>query len=151
MIYDKLSELGRYRGLSPELDTAIAYILKNRDSLAFLPLGKTCINGDRVFVNVVKTQSQPIEAGAFEYHRHYIDLHIDLSGTEILAAALTEPTPTGPYDEAGDGGLCAAEGGPLLPLGDAFALVFPGEPHQPLIAVKDAAPVHKCIFKIYWC
>ena len=51
MICDTLQHLGRYRGLHPNLDTAIDYLLTQ--DLADLPLGRTEVDGDKVFINLL--------------------------------------------------------------------------------------------------
>ena len=45
MICDTLQHLGRYRGLHPNLDTAIDYLLTH--DLAALQLGRTEVDGDK--------------------------------------------------------------------------------------------------------
>ncbi|MTM35655.1 DUF386 family protein, partial [Turicibacter sanguinis] len=49
MIIGKLKDLPRYKGLNQNLDTAIDFI-SNHD-LSTLPLGKTEIDGNDVFIN----------------------------------------------------------------------------------------------------
>ena len=51
MICDTLQHLVRYRGLHPNLDTAIDYLLTH--DLAALPLGRTEVDGDKVFINLM--------------------------------------------------------------------------------------------------
>ena len=51
MITDSLACLGRYRGLHPALDTAIDWLQTHE--LDALPLGRTEIDGQNVFVNVM--------------------------------------------------------------------------------------------------
>ena len=51
MICDTLQHLGRYRGLHPNLDTAIDYLLTH--DLTALPLGRTEVDGDKVFINLM--------------------------------------------------------------------------------------------------
>lgn len=148
MIVDLLSHLERYLGLHPNLDTAIRYI---RDTdLSTLPLGRNNIDGDQVFVNVLRVDSAPAYGRDYEYHKHYIDLHLDLSGTEGIAISLGAPKDLGLFDVENDGGLCTTEDpGQVFTLGkDTFAMAFPWEPHLPLIPVKQTEQIHKCIFKV---
>ena len=148
MIIDKLENLNFYRGIHENLDRAIDFIRST--DLSALPLGRNTISGDDVFVNVVRTATVPEEGREFEYHRHYIDLHLDLSGSERIAVTLDRPHEIGPYDEENDGGLTAA--GPervtALLSDHVFAMALPGEPHLPLLPAEAPAPIHKCIFKI---
>lgn len=46
MIYDMLTNVEKYRGISKNLDTAIDFLVKT--DLASLPLGQTEIDGDNV-------------------------------------------------------------------------------------------------------
>ncbi len=148
MIADTISHLERYLGLHPNLDTAIGYIRKTE--LNALPEGRNEIDGDRVFVNVICTDSAPAEGREYEYHKHYLDLHLDLSGIEGIAVSLSQPKDLGRFDAQSDGGPCGADG-PLqfVTLGkNDFAMAFPWEPHLPLISVGQTERVHKCIFKV---
>ena len=65
MICDTLQHLGRYRGLHPNLDTAIDYLLTH--DLAALPLGRTEVDGDKVFINLMDATLHP-DAG---YHGEF--------------------------------------------------------------------------------
>ena len=67
MICDTLQHLGRYRGLHPNLDTAIDYLLTH--DLAALPLGRTEVDGEKVFINVMDADLQPQEGSHLEYHK----------------------------------------------------------------------------------
>ena len=71
-----------YKGLHPNLDTAIEWL--NSHTLDALENGKTIIDGDKVFVNVMDADLRDAEGAAFEYHRRYADLQIDLTGGEYL-------------------------------------------------------------------
>lgn len=146
MIYDKMHELHRYRGIHANIDTAIEFI-GNHD-LQQLSLGRHEIDGEKVFVNVVSTETKAYEEGTFEYHKHYIDLHIDLSGEEKVWISLEEPEPMGTYEEATDGGLCTAKKAVSVTLGRDFIMCFPMEPHLPLIFSDQKQEIKKCIFKI---
>ena len=80
MICDTLQHLGRYRGLHPNLDTAIDYLLTH--DLAALPLGRTEVDGDKVFINLMDATLHPDAGYHPEYHKRYADLQVDLTGSE---------------------------------------------------------------------
>ena len=80
MICDTLQHLQRYKGLHPNLDTALAF-LQTHD-VGTLPLGRTEVDGEKVFINVMDAQLTPEEAGSPEYHKKYADLQLDLTGGE---------------------------------------------------------------------
>ena len=56
MIYDGLDVIERYRGLSRGLDVLIDWLGKNDPK--DLPLGKTEIDGSRVFANVMEAKTK---------------------------------------------------------------------------------------------
>ena len=83
MICDALEQLNRYRGLHRNLDTAIDYLTAYhvaRD-LYDLPLGRTEVDGENVFINVMEADLSP-DSTRLEYHKKYADLQIDLTGGE---------------------------------------------------------------------
>ena len=80
MIVDSFDYIACYKGLHPNLDTAIDWL--NSHTLDALENGKTIIDGDKVFVNVMDADLREAEGAAFEYHRRYADLQINLTGSE---------------------------------------------------------------------
>ena len=81
MIVDSFDYIACYKGLHPNLDTAIDWL--NSHTLDALENGKTIIDGDKVFVNVMDADLREAEGAAFEYHRRYADLQIDLTGSRL--------------------------------------------------------------------
>ena len=67
MIYDKLENIGRYKGMNKHLDTAIDYILHN--DLSSLPSGRTELDGDNVYINVMEAAAGPLETRKYEIQR----------------------------------------------------------------------------------
>lgn len=146
MITDTLQNLPRYRGLHPNLDAAIAY-LQSHD-LAALPLGRTEVQGDAVFINVMDAALRPAEGAAFEYHRRYADLQIDLTGGEHWGWA-AGGEPQGAFDPAGDVGFAAGpEQASGILGGGRFALFLPGEYHKPSCLQGDCTALRKAVVKI---
>ena len=80
MICDTLEHLARYNGLHPNLDTAIDYLLTH--DLSALPNGRTEVDGDEVFINVMDAALHPDAGYHPEYHKLYADLQIDITGGE---------------------------------------------------------------------
>ena len=121
MIVDSFDYIACYKGLHPNLDKAIDWL--NSHTLDALENGKTIIDGENVFVNVMDADLRDADGAAFEYHRRYADLQIDLTGSEHLGlgvrghgrrASLTRKTTSvcesGPehcrHDVLGGGTLC---------------------------------------------
>ncbi len=145
MICDTLAHLARYKGLHPNLDTAIDYLLAH--SLADLPLGRTEVDGEKVFINVMDADLQPQEGSHLEYHKKYADLQVDLTGGERWGFASAPGTEVKPF--AGDIGFVDTADAVTGTLGEErFALFFPLELHRPSIARPDCARLRKAVVKI---
>ena len=84
MIVDSFDYIACYKGLHPNLDKAIDWL--NSHTLDALENGKTIIDGENVFVNVMDADLRDADGAAFEYHRRYADLQIDLTGSVPRAA-----------------------------------------------------------------
>ena len=69
MIFCKLDQLGRYRGLSRHLDTAIRFLEEGGASR--LAMGRNEVDGEAIT----------------EGHLRYIDVHVVLSGQEEIGVA----------------------------------------------------------------
>ena len=80
MVTDSLQNLEQYRGLHKNMDTVIDFLKKC--DLTALPDGKTVIDGEQVFVNVMEADLREAEGAEYEYHKRYADLQIDISGSE---------------------------------------------------------------------
>ena len=80
MICDTLDQLHLYKGFHKNLDTAIEFLAAH--PLDTLPLGRTEVDGDEVFINVMDADLKPHTGSHAEYHRLYADLQIDLTGGE---------------------------------------------------------------------
>ena len=80
MICDALENLNRYRGLHKNLETAIDYLTAYyvAHDLSDLPLGRTEVDGENVFINVMEAELNP-DSARLEYHKKYADLQIDLT------------------------------------------------------------------------
>ena len=102
MVTDSLQNLEQYRGLHKNMDTVIDFLKKC--DLTALPDGKTVIDGERVFVNVMEADLREAEGAEYEYHKRYADLQIDISGSEYWEwTDKAEFTDT--FQEASDCGL----------------------------------------------
>ena len=146
MICDTLEHLARYNGLHPNLDTAIDYLLTH--DLSALPNGRTEVDGDEVFINVMDAALHPDAGYHPEYHKLYADLQIDLTGSEHLGWA-SEGTEQGEFDEKNDFGLRTGPEHCGMTLGGGrFAVFFPGELHKPSCKTPGCDHVRKAVVKI---
>lgn len=148
MIYDKLSNIGIYKGTNKNLDLAIDFILTH--DLNELPLGRTVLDGDNVYINVMDTSAAPVEERKYEIHYNYMDIQIDLGGVERVDTGDRTKVTTETYNEETDVGTvnCDYLASCLLGPGN-FIVCAAGEPHKPNIQVGEDAALKKCVFKVH--
>lgn len=147
MIYDTLNNLPNYLGISDNLDTAIEYIMA-RD-IQTLPIGRTRIDGDKVFVNVAQITPQPGEKVDFARREKYLALLTDLEGSELFEVSLGELAIKKPYDPATDlayGSTATSIAGMLCE--GRFALFLAGEAHKTGLKAQGCGKVKQAVFLI---
>ena len=146
MITDTLQNLGRYRGIHPNLDTAIRWLADH--DITALPNGRTGVDGDRVFIHVMDADLRPAGGAAFEEHRRYADLQLDLTGGERWGWA-DSAAPQGAPDAQKDiGFLTGPEQAAGVLGGGRFVLFLPGEPHKPSCLAPGCTHLRKAVVKI---
>lgn len=148
MIYDVISNVSLYKGLSANLDTALDFIAK-LDKFN-LQLGRNEIDDEKVFVNVVCARTKPPEGALFEYHKRYIDIHFIFAGEEkILVSRFDTLKTTTEYSQDSD---CALQIGEtqaeLLMTNENFCVCFPEDSHLPLIMNNEPKDIKKGIIKV---
>lgn len=144
MISDTLERLTQYYGMHPHLDTAIRFLMDT--AAAKLPDGRHEIDGDRAFVNVMRTTLG--DGGTWEAHHNYIDLQLALEGTETIAWAPVEQiNDFSGYDAQKDIMVSSdpQKGSPLVLKPGMFGLFFPSDAHQPGIGTGQG---RKAVVKI---
>ena len=145
MVIDSFDYIACYKGLHPNLDTAIEWL--NSHTLDALENGKTIIDGENVFVNVMDADLRDADGAAFEYHRRYADLQIDLTGGEGWGFTTNPGTEVGAF--RGDIGFQDSPDAVFGTLGGGrFVLFFPGELHKPSCKTPDCTHVRKAVVKI---
>ena len=148
MICDALENLNRYRGLHKNLETAIDYLTAYyvAHDLSDLPLGRTEVDGENVFINVMEAELNP-DSARLEYHKKYADLQIDLTGGEGWGYATAPGEEVGTF--TGDIGFQNSPDAVTGSLGEGrFVLFFPGELHKPGVARPECTKVRKAVVKI---
>ena len=145
MICDTLDQLHLYKGFHKNLDTAIEFLAAH--PLDILPLGRTEVDGDEVFINVMDADLKPHTGSHAEYHRLYADLQIDLTGGEGWGYTNLPGEEAGEF--AGDIGFRTSPDAVSGVLGEGrFVLFFPGELHKPGVARPGCDHVRKAVIKI---
>lgn len=146
MLVDSFDYIACYKGLHPNLDTAIDWL--NSHTLDALENGRTIIDGENVFVNVMDADLRDADGAAFEYHRRYADLQIDLSGSEHWGWA-SEGKPEGEFSTESDVGFASGPEHAGGELGEGrFVIFFPGELHKPSCRTPGCDHVRKAVVKI---
>lgn len=149
MIYGYIKDLGTYKGMSKNLDIAIDYILDKK----YLNnhFGKNEILGDKVYFNCPeKPCTKVTETAELEAHKKYIDIHVVISGEEVIAYSDLENCElTKPYDEEGDYYLLKAKyENKFLMNSEKFLIFFADEPHLAMLAKDEPQEIKKVIFKV---
>ena len=147
MIYDKIENAPRYRGISPALDEALKLIQGDLDKL---PLGRQQA-GHGVYYTVSDTPLKPFAETKWEFHKRYIDIQIGFQAGEVIGVlpdgALKQ---CGAYDAEND--ICfASDPVPGLPVPldpGMFLVLFPTDAHRPCIAACDPTISRKLVVKV---
>lgn len=148
MIYDLLENLNQYTGMFETLDIAIAYL--EACEWQALPLGRTEIDAERgIYLTVEEKEPRPVSEGFFETHSSHFEIHIDLSGSELVEIALGALTAQQPYDAETDCALWQSDCSAACTLDEnRFLLCMTEEPHKALIAAEGCGKVKKCIVTV---
>ena len=82
MICDALEHLNRYCGLHRNLDIAIDYLTAYHvaHDLYDLPLGRTEVDGENVFINVMDVDLKRPADAKLEIHDRYLDIQVLVRG-----------------------------------------------------------------------
>ena len=147
MIYDSLENVKRYHGISKWLDAALDFLAHT--DLDTLPLGRTEVCGDKVFVNVMEAQAGDAAAGKFEIHKKYMDIQIDLEGTEIIEIGLDTEGVLDEYNPDTDFGTVVCRRSASCVMGkNRFIVCMAEEPHMPGIVAEENRRLKKCVVKV---
>ena len=147
MIYTKRKNLERYLGQSKNLDTAIRHVLSA--DLAQLNKGRNEIDGDQVFVNRFDYQTMSQEQAIWEGHIQYADIHVLLSGQELIGVtnieALKETVRKPEEDFVGFEGQVQS----WFPMTtEDILIVFPEDVHMVKVIHGESTLVEKACYKI---
>lgn len=147
MIYDDIKNIGKYRGQSVWLDKAINFLEKT--DLKSLPIGRTEIAGDKVFLNVMEAEAKKEEKIKFEVHKKYMDIQIDIEGKESIGIGFEIERVIETYREEIDLEIVDCIESVRCNLGkERFIICMPEEPHKPGIATGENIYLKKCVFKV---
>jgi YhcH/YjgK/YiaL family protein len=150
MILDTLDSAPFYRGLPAGLVAALDF-LRTTD-LAALPLGKTVIDGERLFALVQEYQPKGADLGKFEAHRRYWDVQYVARGAERMGYShLSRMTVSEPHSQERDVAFFTGPGEWLYVPAGTFAIFGPSDVHMPGVALDDSSEqptVRKVVVKV---
>jgi YhcH/YjgK/YiaL family protein len=122
-----------------------------RTDLAALPLGRTDIEGDDVYVMISEAETRPPEQVKFEAHRRYIDIQLVVRGQEAIGVAPAAALVTvEPYDATKDIEFFATprESASLALRAGDFAVFVPGDAHRPSLHLDGPHVSRKAVVKV---
>lgn len=144
MILDTLDNLKMYTGLNPLFPKVVEFIQSH--DLSSMPLGKTDIIGDELYVTIADAQPKSQEEAVVESHRQMIDIQIPLSGTETHGFAPLSSLEEATYQEQDDISFYTRPPQTFLSVCPGeFVIFFPHDGHAPAIT---PVVLRKAIFKV---
>jgi YhcH/YjgK/YiaL family protein len=146
MIIDHIDNSYLYHVLNPRIRRAFDYI--HQVDLSSAGVGRYEIDGENLYAIVQQYNTKPKEAGVWEAHRRYIDLHYVIQGAEKIGYADLSRLTQGEYDESKDFLPLYGEGEFLSLENGDFVLLMPQDAHMPGIAIDALLPVKKMVIKI---
>lgn len=148
MIYTEIKNIGNYRGIGEHLDKAIDYLCTH--PLDQLVAGHYEIDGNLVYMNVFDYETIPEKGAFFEAHKKYADIHMTVTGEEIVGVSDISRVTVKTFEEEKD--LMEVEGTiehyiKLLP-GKAL-ITLPEDAHMVKLAAGSPSAVKKAVIKVY--
>ncbi len=146
MVLDTLGSGHRYADLHEGFRKAFAFLSQTDPS--GLPVGRTEIEGDRLFAIVTKGPGRARRGAKLETHARYIDIQYVISGTDMMGWKPVSACrrPAGPFDAEKDIGFFDDDPDAWVAVhAGAFAVFFPEDAHLPLLG---AGEIHKIVVKV---
>lgn len=148
MIYDKISNIETYAGISADIHLGLKWL---RDVNPDIANGVYEIN-PRVKAIVSEYMTKEVNECGYEAHRDYIDIQYLICGEEIInSLPLEYLKETKPYDKEKDAAFYEATNikPQELLLGNGyFAILFPQDGHMPQLCVNKPEKVKKVVIKV---
>jgi len=132
MILDSLKNAASTLALNPLFKQAFDFIQKN--DLSKMELGKTILDGDKLFISVMEIDGKLPEAAKMESHVKYIDIQVVISGVETMGWTAIEHCTEAiePYNAEKDLQFFADKPSTLITVHPGeFAIFFPEDGHAP--------------------
>jgi biofilm protein TabA len=143
-----LKDWSSTRGLEG-LERAFEYL--TRTDLTALPIGRTTIDGDDMYVTVSEAETRSPDQARFEAHRRYIDIQLVVRGQEAIEVAPTSKLATAePYDATKDIEFFETpkQLATLALHAGEFAVFVPGDGHRPSLHLDGPHVSRKAVVKV---
>lgn len=147
MIYDNLSNIELYEGLSADIYEGL-FFLKNAEPA--IAKGVYQIN-PRVKAIVSEYETKRINEHGFEAHKKFIDIQYVLKGQEKVACLpIKKLKETEPYSSEKDASFYITDKKPKeMVIGNGFfAIFFPQDGHMPQLYIDAPQMVKKVVVKV---
>lgn len=149
MIYDNLSNIDLYKGLSTDIYTGLLFL---QQANADIENGTYLLNS-RVKVIVSEYETKKVNGYGYEAHKKYLDIQCILNGQERVSCLPVERLKeTKPYSEEIDAAFYSADikhQPSYLSLQPGyFAIFFPQDGHMPQLCVDEPQMVKKVVVKV---
>ncbi len=131
------------------LQAAFEYL--SRTDLAALPLGRTAIEGDDIYVIISEAETRAPEAARFEAHRRYIDIQLVLRGQETIGVQpVSALVSSEAYDASKDIEFFTTPGeyATLALHAGEFAVFGPADGHMPSLHLDGPHVTRKAVVKV---
>lgn len=149
MIYDNLSNIDLYKGLSNDIYTGLLFLNQAKPDIE----NGTYLLNSRVKAIVSEYETKAVNECCYEAHKRFIDIQCVLKGQERVACLPIERLKeTKPYSEEIDAAFYA-ETTDLQPSylslqPEYFAIFYPQDGHMPQLCVDETKLVKKIVVKI---
>ena len=147
MIFDHLTNILTYKGISPDIYAGLEYLQHLSPDIAPGTYQLT----PRVKAIVSEYETKVKNEVGFEAHRKNIDIQYLLKGEERIACLpLEKLKETTPYSEEKDAAFFTSSIQPQeMTIGDGyFAIFFPQDGHMPQLCADEPEMVKKVVLKV---
>lgn len=149
MIFDNLSNINIYKGLSVDIYEGLAFLSQANTDME----NGVCQLSPRVKAIVSEYETKRENECGYEAHKKFIDIQCVLKGQERAACLPIEKLlETKPYSEEDDAAFFTAEikhQPSYLSLQPGyFAIFFPQDGHMPQLCVEEPQLVKKVVVKV---
>ena len=130
-------------------DISVQIILEENNDVTIQETG-ACVVPGKYFLEIIKKlEGKDVATTPFEIHKKYLDIHVDISGCEIIQTGDMGHAKETSFDENRDFGIVECENKVTSYMSpEDFYICMLDEPHKPACAASEDKAIKKCVFKI---